>query len=492
MAKAASLRWLQADFQSEISPLLLDISFNIDNAVSRIEASQGAEGFRDAFDLLSAESEKRDLVQEVGREGSFAINAMLQGTSAQSRESLAQFSDITLESLDRASRLLGELGDADTLITLDQSLSALREMALSPQGIFAIAQQLIEAREKVLLELSAAQESLSQFQRTLSETGNQRRATAIGLADQAIAEMQGASANIVALTVTGLMATFFILIFYVRRRIVARLQHLSVALRAIARGELTKKTHPVTGSDEIGRMGHAVDVFRQSVIEREESLRRLQSEIVERERTNKKLQQTQVELVQAGKLAALGRLSAGISHELNQPIAATRYAAHNSLTRLAKGADPQTLEKPLQKIVRLTDRMSALVKQFSHFARRSDYQIKPIALYPVIERAVEIFQARLAEKPEIQISTQAAELQQKVNGDPLLIEQVLVNLISNAIDAIDETEQKHGKIILSGRMEGDLFMIDVIDNGAGIPELEHDIFEPFVTSKDVGKGTGWA
>lgn len=248
----------------------------------------------------------------------------------------------------------------------------------------------------------------------------------------------------------------------------------------------------MTGSDEIGRMGHAVDVFRQSVIEREESLRRLQSEIVERERTNKKLQQTQVELVQAGKLAALGRLSAGISHELNQPIAATRYAAHNSLTRLAKGADPQTLEKPLQKIVRLTDRMSALVKQFSHFARRSDYQIKPIALYPVIERAVEIFQARLAEKPEIQISTQAAELQQKVNGDPLLIEQVLVNLISNAIDAIDETEQKHGKIILSGRMEGDLFMIDVIDNGAGIPELEHDIFEPFVTSKDVGKGTGWA
>lgn len=180
-------------------------------------------------------------MQEVGREGSFAINAMLQGTSAQSRESLAQFSDITLESLDRASRLLGELGDADTLITLDQSLSALREMALSPQGIFAIAQQLIEAREKVLLELSAAQESLSQFQRTLSETGNQRRATAIGLADQAIAEMQGASANIVALTVTGLMATFFILIFYVRRRIVARLQHLSVALRAIARGELTKK-----------------------------------------------------------------------------------------------------------------------------------------------------------------------------------------------------------------------------------------------------------
>lgn len=490
VAKAASLRWLQADFQSEISPLLLDISFNIDNAVSRIEASQGAEGFRDAFDLLSAESEKRDLVQEVGREGSFAINAMLQGTSAQSRESLAQFSDITLESLDRASRLLDELGDADTLITLDQSLSALRELALSPQGIFAIAQQLIEAREKVLLELSAAQESLSQFQRTLSETGNQRRATAIGLADQAIAEMQGASANIVALTVTGLMATFFILIFYVRRRIVARLQHLSVALRAIARGELTQKTHPVTGSDEIGRMGHAVDVFRQSVIEREESLRRLQNEIVERERTNKKLQQTQVELVQAGKLAALGRLSAGISHELNQPIAATRYAAHNSLTRLAKGADPQTLEKPLQKIVRLTDRMSALVKQFSHFARRSDYQIKPIALYPVIERAIEIFQARLAEKPEIQISTQAAELQQKVNGDPLLIEQVLVNLISNAIDAIDETEQKHGKIILSGRMEGDLFMIDVIDNGAGIPELEHDIFEPFVTSKDVGKGTG--
>ncbi|WP_424981455.1 ATP-binding protein [Maritalea sp. S77] len=488
--KASSLRWLQADFQSEISPLLLDISFNIDNAVSRIEVSEGQEDFRAAFDLLSTESAKRDLVQEVGREGSFAINAMLQSANAQSAESLAQFADITLESLDRASRLLEELGDADALITLDQSLRSLRDLATSPTGIFAVAQQLIDARQNVLLELSAAQQSLSQFQKELSETGEARRATAIGLADEAIRDMQDASLQIVALTLMGLMATLFILIFYVRRRVVARLQALSHALRAIARGELDQSTEQMTGSDELGRMGNAVEVFRQSVLEREETLKRLQNEIKERERTNKKLQQTQVELVQAGKLAALGRLSAGISHELNQPIAATRYAAHNSLTRLEQGADVKTLEKPLQKIVRLSDRMTALVKQFSHFARRSDYQIKPIELAPVVERSVEIFQSRLAELPHIQISMDMESFEVRVQGDPLLVEQILVNLISNAIDAIADAERKSGQIDISGRADGDYFHIDVVDNGAGIPSLEHDIFEPFVTSKEVGKGTG--
>lgn len=490
IAKASSLRWLQADFQSEISPLLLDISFNIDNAVSRIEASQGRDDFRVAFDLLSSESAKRDLVQEVGREGSFAINAMLQSTNAQSAESLAQFADIALESLDHANRLLQELGDASSLITLEQSLQSLRELAIAETGVFAIAQQLIETRQQVLLELAAAQQSLSQFQKELSETGEQRRATAISVADAAIVGMQNASVQIVLLSLIGLMAMSFILVFYVRRRIVARLQALSHALRAIARGELDQPTAQMTGSDELGRMGNAVEVFRQSVIEREETLNRLQKEIEERERTNKKLQQTQVELVQAGKLAALGRLSAGISHELNQPIAATRYAAHNSLTRLEQGADVKTLEKPLQKIVRLSDRMTALVRQFSHFARRSDYQIKPIDLAPVVERSVEIFQSRLAEQPNVKIEWDAKSLKRQVHGDPLLVEQVLVNLISNAIDAIAEANRKSGSIQIIGRPEGEFVMIDVVDNGAGIPQLEHDIFEPFVTSKEVGKGTG--
>ncbi|MCF4097364.1 ATP-binding protein [Maritalea mediterranea] len=490
IAKGASLRWLQADFQSEISPLLLDISFNIDNAVSRIEASQGQEDFRQAFNLLSTESAKRDLVQEIGREGSFAINAMLQSTNAQSAESLAQFADISLESLDHARRLLDELGEADTLITLEQSLNSLRDLATSQSGIFAVARQLIEARKNVLLELAAAQQSLSQFQKELSETGETRRATAIGLADEAIRDMQDASLQIVALTITGLMATSFILIFYVRRRVVARLQALSHALRAIARGELNQSTAEMAGTDELGRMGNAVEVFRQSVIEREETLNRLQSEIRERERTNKKLQQTQVELVQAGKLAALGRLSAGISHELNQPIAATRYAAHNGLTRLEQGADAKTLEKPLQKIVRLADRMTALVKQFSHFARRSDYDIKPIALWPVVERSIEIFQARLVDMPHIEIKAAQSSLEQDVLGDQLLVEQVLVNLISNAIDAIEDARPITGQICISGRNDGSYFMIDVTDNGAGLPDLDHDIFEPFVTSKEVGKGTG--
>jgi phosphoglycerate-specific signal transduction histidine kinase len=490
MARAADLRWFQADFQGEISPLLLDISFNIDNAVTQLAQAKDQQSFDVEFTLLRVETAKRDLVQEIGREGSFAINAMLQATSAQSMESLAQFEDIGAESLDRADRLMSELGSADALITLRQSLESLRELAASQTGIFELGRQTIEGRGRTLEALAATQKALLGFQEQLSALGATRRDEANKSAARAINNMQSASLRIVALTVAGLLAMVAIVVFYVRRRIVLRLRGLSHALRAIARGE-TEALALEKGSDEIGRMANAVEVFRQSVKEREQTLEQLRAEVEMRKKAHEQLEQTQAELVQAGKLAALGQLSAGISHELNQPIAAVRYAAHNGMKRIEQGADdPKLTQKAFGKIMKMTDRMGALVKQFAHFARRSDYKIAPMVLLPSVKRAGELFQSRFDEQKHIRLTIKQSSLEHRVLADPLLVEQVIVNLISNAADAIEAAERKVGTIEIFGEIAANRCAIHIVDNGVGLPTNKPDIFDPFVTTKEVGKGTG--
>jgi phosphoglycerate-specific signal transduction histidine kinase len=490
MARAADLRWFQADFQGEISPLLLDISFNIDNAVTQLAQAKDQQSFDVEFTLLRVETAKRDLVQEIGREGSFAINAMLQATSAQSMESLAQFEDIGAESLDRADRLMSELGSADALITLRQSLESLRELAASQTGIFELGRQTIEGRGRTLEALAATQKALLGFQEQLSALGATRRDEANKSAARAINNMQSASLRIVALTVAGLLAMVAIVVFYVRRRIVLRLRGLSHALRAIARGE-TEALALEKGSDEIGRMANAVEVFRQSVKEREQTLEQLRAEVEMRKKAHEQLEQTQAELGQAGKLAALGQLSAGISHELNQPIAAVRYAAHNGMKRIEQGADdPKLTQKAFGKIMKMTDRMGALVKQFAHFARRSDYKIAPMVLLPSVKRAGELFQSRFDEQKHIRLTIKQSSLEHRVLADPLLVEQVIVNLISNAADAIEAAERKVGTIEIFGEIAANRCAIHIVDNGVGLPTNKPDIFDPFVTTKEVGKGTG--
>jgi C4-dicarboxylate-specific signal transduction histidine kinase len=302
--------------------------------------------------------------------------------------------------------------------------------------------------------------------------------------------MQSASLRIVALTVAGLLAMVAIVVFYVRRRIVLRLRGLSHALRAIARGE-TEALALEKGSDEIGRMANAVEVFRQSVKEREQTLEQLRAEVEMRKKAHEQLEQTQAELVQAGKLAALGQLSAGISHELNQPIAAVRYAAHNGMKRIEQGADdPKLTQKAFGKIMKMTDRMGALVKQFAHFARRSDYKIAPMVLLPSVKRAGELFQSRFDEQKHIRLTIKQSSLEHRVLADPLLVEQVIVNLISNAADAIEAAERKVGTIEIFGEIAANRCAIHIVDNGVGLPTNKPDIFDPFVTTKEVGKGTG--
>lgn len=217
------------------------------------------------------------------------------------------------------------------------------------------------------------------------------------------------------------------------------------------------------------------------------SNQRLSDEIEERRRAEANLRQTQDELIQAAKLAVLGQLAAGINHELNQPLAAIRAYAENA-RRFIELSHIEKADANLAQIVELTQRMADISAQLRQFSRKSSERQEIISVQACIEYALRLFHSRLKES-RVQVKPLWPAETLWVNADLVRLEQVLVNLIANALQAMKDTPAPI--LTLSADVIDKQVMIRVIDNGPGIA-TEHlgQIFEPFFTTKAPGSGLG--
>ena len=213
----------------------------------------------------------------------------------------------------------------------------------------------------------------------------------------------------------------------------------------------------------------------------------LRHEVAERERAEKTLREAQDGLVHAGKLAVLGQMAAGLTHELSQPLAALRSLSDNAAKLLDRGHLDE-VRGNLGMIGGIVERMAGLTGQLKTFARRSGSG-SPIARVdrclanamvlldrPLRDRAVELDHGRVAPGLEVRC-------------DPGRLEQVLVNLLGNALDAL--ADRPDGRIEVATEPMGDRVRITVADNGPGLaPEALARLFEPFFTTKEAGAGLG--
>ncbi|MCF6232165.1 MAG: ATP-binding protein [Rhodobacteraceae bacterium] len=215
----------------------------------------------------------------------------------------------------------------------------------------------------------------------------------------------------------------------------------------------------------------------------------LESRVVARTRdlsdANAALQQAQADLVQAGKLSALGQMSAGISHELNQPLMAIRSYAENGAKFLERGQRDMAAGN-IAKISELARRMGRIIKNLRAFARNEAEPMGKVDLVQVINAAVELTQARLRADAVSLDWVPDTDPVHAWGGDVRLV-QVFVNLINNAADAMMDQEDRFIRIILNNS-KPDL-TVTVRDVGPGIKEPER-IFEPFYSTKTVDSSEG--
>ncbi len=215
---------------------------------------------------------------------------------------------------------------------------------------------------------------------------------------------------------------------------------------------------------------------------------KLRSEVIERQRTEAELRATHQELVQTTKLATLGELSAGIAHELNQPLSAIRYNAHNAL-QLLKHNRLTDSEGCLQKIENLTDKMAQIINHLKIFSRRAADETSPVDLVEVINSALSLFSQRIDRLKSGLIWRHQPGSVPLVQGDPVRLEQVIVNLIGNSLDAMSDSASPRLKLQIIP--DGTLVCLSISDNGSGMSEETiKQMFDPFFTTKKAGEGLG--
>ncbi|MCR4520709.1 MULTISPECIES: ATP-binding protein [Bosea] len=448
------LRWLQADLIDEIEPLTDDARFNIDTALGQTSGETSS----NKPNTIREETRKSEALMTLNAQANLIVGLFGRLGTVQTREDMEQTGHVIGEAVDQLeveAKALAGWPDTITVRQITQRLVGLADTTTGLPGFkraelaaLADAQRLISESRRLVAELGTLVSQEVQRTEAVAKEAADRSAEAIRLGRNLLLAIAAAS----------LLGALLIGWFYVRRHLVARLRVLTEAATSIASGQ-SSALLPKAGNDELGDLVRALAVFRQ----------------------------TRDDLIQAAKLAALGQMAAGLSHELNQPLAAIRSHAHNGALLLERGR-PEEARKAIGRIQALTTRAADLIAHLRRFARKPGVVLNPVAVGDTIDTALSLFEPRFeAERVTLTRELPAGRLH--VHAEEIRLEQVLVNLIANALDAV--AGMQDAAIAIGARRAGHKVEIWVADNGPGIDRAHLErIFDPFFTTKPVGSGLG--
>lgn len=333
--------------------------------------------------------------------------------------------------------------------------AAQRELEESRQ-YFSHALAPLGQRELRQLDGGAALVTLPEDKRTpvLSQTRSlaPRQWSFVYFSDLSSARASARNVFLFALLVQALLV---LLVLYARQRRQTR-EHLEV-LVAERTASLQEMTHHLSEENSVRRAA-------------EEKLRRAQSE-----------------LVQAGKMAVLGQMAAGMTHELNQPLTALRTMSDNAQVLIERGRLDEA-KSNLATISQLVARMGALTGQLRQFARKSDTRLTAVPVVTAVTAALFLVERRV-EQERVNFRMMVRDQDVQALGDSNRLQQVLVNLFNNALDAMADAENR--QLTVNVERANGRALIAVTDSGPGIPDdIRAHLFEPFFTTKPQGKGLG--
>ena len=357
---------------------------------------------------------------------------------------------------------LSSLSASQDYLAVKQAVLDLTLLAKGHNNIFSIRRQERNLAEKSEVLLEAVRHELSGLNQLLTEQADNAELAAQEAAQNVQATIK--QGRIWAIFLVGGSLLFLVLIvwLYIGHNIVARITSLNASMRSIASGDLDTEIQ-INGHDEIGAMALSLRSFRDQ------------------------LSTLQEELVQSGRLAAVGQLSAGIAHEINQPLSAIRHYTRNS-TRLIQLGRTKEAEENLTHINLLTKRIITTISQLKSMAKGQPSNLQRVDVEKTIDNAMLMLSGDKV-LADTHLVIDLPERKTQVYADPNQLEQVIRNLITNALDAVSDNTHKTIRVNCQG--DDDHVEIKVSDNGLGIPKaLRKQILDPFFTTKKRGLNLG--
>ncbi|GFO66850.1 two-component sensor histidine kinase [Geomonas limicola] len=267
--------------------------------------------------------------------------------------------------------------------------------------------------------------------------------------------------------------------FLLSRSVVTPIRRLVAMTRRIEAGDLSGLVH-VPGSSEVAELCHAYNTMVLALGRKREEV---EEKVASLNRANQEILEARNETIRSEKMASVGLLAAGMAHEIGTPLAAIMGYTGILSEELAEDTEKADY---LRRIADESRRIDRIVRGLLDYARPKGVLQEEVALRELIEKTVELLQAQGALKL-LRVRVEVDPALPCFAADPHQLQQVLINLIMNARDAMP----KGGDLWLKGSQEGDEVLVEVIDNGEGMPpEQLSRVFDPFFTTKEPGKGTG--
>jgi C4-dicarboxylate-specific signal transduction histidine kinase len=279
------------------------------------------------------------------------------------------------------------------------------------------------------------------------------------------------------------LAGWLIVAFVVSRRLGSSVAHLDAEAQRIARGDFRPIDRKPMATREFAELQ---DAFDQMLGRFNETRGALDEQMAEERRMRQENQSLQRQVIRQERLAAVGQLVSGVAHEINNPLQAILGFAE--LLQMQPEV-PQSVKGDLSLIQKESARACAIIRNLALFARQQTGEASPIRLGDVITSVIELRQRRLeSENIDLRVEDTSGQQVLAVMAE---LQQVLLNFVVNAEQAIVMSGRLPGRITLRTRDAGDRVILEVEDTGPGIsPENEAKLFQPFFTTKPVGQGTG--
>ncbi|HBR1782082.1 TPA: two-component system sensor histidine kinase PgtB [Klebsiella quasipneumoniae subsp. quasipneumoniae] len=481
---SARIDWLHDDFTTELNSLVQDFTWQQGTLLDQIEARQG-----DAAQYLKRSREVQneqqqvytlarienqivdDLRDRLNELKSGNDDGMLVETHIRYLENLKKTSDENIRALD----------DWPSTITLRQTIDELLEIGMVKNKMPDTMRDYVTA-QKALVEASRAREATLGRFRTLLEAQLGSSHQQMQMFNQRMGQIVRVSGGLILVaTLLALLLAWGLNHYFIRSRLVKRFTALNQAVVQIGLGQ-TKATIPVYGRDELGRIA---GLLRHTLGQLNAQKQQLEQEIGERKAIEADLRATQDELIQTAKLAVVGQTMTTLAHEINQPLNALSMYLFTAGRAIEQGQTEQA-RTTLSKGEGLINRIDAIIRSLRQFTRRAELEtaLHPVDLRQTFTVAWELLAMR--HKPQ-QGTLLIPDDAVWILGDEVRVHQVLVNVLSNALDAGPHAAQ----ITVSWHIQGERLCVLIADNGPGWPAaLLPSLLKPFTTSKAVGLGIG--